>query len=114
MFLFGSGYAGLGKQCSSRSRGIFEARKAPSSYPTFAILHRFRKFLTDCKLLGWWVWICFGDGGGWHGRPDHRPAGQHKYACPLGRGRYSLGRSASNELAFPEDYKLSREHLVFE
>jgi pSer/pThr/pTyr-binding forkhead associated (FHA) protein len=32
----------------------------------------------------------------------------------LERGRYSLGRSASNELAFPEDYKLSREHLVFE
>ncbi len=28
--------------------------------------------------------------------------------------RYRLGRSSSNELAFPADQKLSREHLVFE
>ncbi len=32
----------------------------------------------------------------------------------LERDRYRLGRSSVNELAFPGDQKLSREHLVFE
>jgi FHA domain-containing protein len=32
----------------------------------------------------------------------------------LEHGHYRLGRSSVNELAFPEDQKLSREHLVFE
>jgi sigma-B regulation protein RsbU (phosphoserine phosphatase) len=32
----------------------------------------------------------------------------------LEKQRYRLGRSPSNELAFPADSKLSREHLVFE
>ena len=32
----------------------------------------------------------------------------------LERERYRLGRASSNELAFPADAKLSREHLVFE
>lgn len=33
---------------------------------------------------------------------------------PLHDARYALGRSTTNELAFPDDSKLSREHLVFE
>jgi phosphoserine phosphatase RsbU/P len=33
---------------------------------------------------------------------------------PLDGDRYRLGRSASNELCFPDDAGLSREHLVFE
>jgi serine phosphatase RsbU (regulator of sigma subunit) len=33
---------------------------------------------------------------------------------PLERNRYTLGRSAANDLVFPADQKLSREHLVFE
>src|SRR5438270_13544144 len=32
----------------------------------------------------------------------------------LDQERYRLGRSSTNELAFPSDPKLSREHLVFE
>jgi serine phosphatase RsbU (regulator of sigma subunit) len=32
----------------------------------------------------------------------------------LEQGRYRLGRSTSNEFCFPEDGRLSREHLVFE
>jgi serine phosphatase RsbU (regulator of sigma subunit) len=32
----------------------------------------------------------------------------------LDRKQYRLGRSSVNDLAFPEDQKLSREHLVFE
>jgi len=32
----------------------------------------------------------------------------------LDHERYALGRSSSNQLAFPEDNELSREHLVFE
>ncbi|MBV9267937.1 MAG: FHA domain-containing protein, partial [Acidobacteriaceae bacterium] len=32
----------------------------------------------------------------------------------LDRDRYRLGRSSLNELAFPQDQKLSREHLLFE
>jgi sigma-B regulation protein RsbU (phosphoserine phosphatase) len=32
----------------------------------------------------------------------------------LDQERYQLGRSSTNELAFPADPKLSREHLVFE
>ncbi|MBV8553362.1 MAG: SpoIIE family protein phosphatase [Acidobacteriaceae bacterium] len=32
----------------------------------------------------------------------------------LERDRYTLGRSSANDLAFPGDQKLSREHLVFE
>jgi serine phosphatase RsbU (regulator of sigma subunit) len=32
----------------------------------------------------------------------------------LDHGRYRLGRSSANELAFPEDQRLSREHLVFD
>ncbi|MGC2661240.1 MAG: FHA domain-containing protein, partial [Bryobacteraceae bacterium] len=32
----------------------------------------------------------------------------------LGGEKYTLGRSSANDIAFPEDPKLSREHLVFE
>src|SRR3954452_16246383 len=32
----------------------------------------------------------------------------------LQKDRYRLGRASSNELAFPGDHKLSREHLTFE
>ena len=33
---------------------------------------------------------------------------------PLDKDRYRLGRSTANELSFPGDQRLSREHLVFE
>jgi phosphoserine phosphatase RsbU/P len=33
---------------------------------------------------------------------------------PLEQSRYRLGRAPGNELAFPDDPKLSREHLIFE
>ncbi len=42
-----------------------------------------------------------------------RPSGQSDRIF-LEHDRYSLGRSPINDLAFPDDVKLSREHLVFE
>src|SRR5690348_17229811 len=40
--------------------------------------------------------------------------GTSSYRITLDKERYRLGRSAGNELSFPFDPKLSREHLVFE
>ena len=40
--------------------------------------------------------------------------GSASMRVPLERDRYRLGRSSANELAFPADQRLSREHLVFE
>lgn len=41
-------------------------------------------------------------------------AGMPSIRISLDRDRYRLGRSASNDLPFPGDQSLSREHLVFE
>jgi sigma-B regulation protein RsbU (phosphoserine phosphatase) len=40
--------------------------------------------------------------------------GSESIRVRLEHGRYRLGRSSANELAFPADQELSREHLVFE
>lgn len=40
--------------------------------------------------------------------------GEHSRNYPLQSDRVHIGRSAGNELSFPEDPRLSRNHLVFE
>jgi sigma-B regulation protein RsbU (phosphoserine phosphatase) len=40
--------------------------------------------------------------------------GKKSLRVPLEQARYALGRTARNELCFPDDDHLSREHLVFE
>src|SRR5882672_8483303 len=43
----------------------------------------------------------------------HEPAGG-SHIIPIAKGRVSLGRAATNDLSYPEDSGLSRQHLVIE
>src|SRR5216683_6677225 len=43
----------------------------------------------------------------------YEPAGA-THVIPIATGRVSLGRAATNDLSYPEDSGLSRQHLVIE
>ena len=43
----------------------------------------------------------------------YEPTG-NTHTIPISTGRVSLGRAANNDLSYPEDSGLSRQHLVIE